>query len=140
MTSIPVVAPSRATLGLTILRIIVGIVFLAHGSQKLFVFGIHGVVGAFGQMGVPLPSIVGPLIAILEFVGGICLVLGLFTRIFAALLACDMLGAILLVHLRNGFFLPNGFEFPFTLLGACVALAIAGAGDYAIDARRTREV
>lgn len=140
MTSIPVVAPSRTALGLTILRIIVGIVFIAHGSQKLFVFGIHGVVGAFGQMGVPLPQIAGPLIAILEFAGGIGLVIGFLTRIFAALLACDMLGAILLVHLRNGFFLPNGFEFAFTLLGACIVLAVAGPGDYAVDTRRAREV
>lgn len=139
MTSIPVVARPRIALGLTILRIIVGIVFIAHGSQKLFVFGIHGVVGAFGQMGVPLPSISAPLIAILEFVGGIGLLFGFLTRIFAALLACDMLGAILLVHLRNGFFLPNGFEFALLLLGACIALAVAGPGDYAIDTRRNRE-
>ena len=140
MTGTPYVVPQRLALGLTILRVIVGIVFIAHGAQKLFVFGIHGVVGGFSQMGVPLPSITAPLIAILEFVGGIGLVLGLFTRVFAGLIALDMLGAIALVHLRNGFFLPTGFEFAFTLLGACVALAVAGAGEYAIDGRRRGSV
>src|SRR5436305_2823030 len=126
MTGIAAAPTNRMGLGLTILRIVVGIVFIAHGAQKLFVFGIHGVVGGFTQMGVPLPAISAPLIAILEFVGGIGLVLGLLTRIFAVLLALDMLGAIALVHLRNGFFLPTGFEFAFTLLGACVVLAVAG--------------
>ena len=136
MTSVSVVNSPRIGLGLTILRIVVGIVFIAHGAQKLFVFGIHGVVGAFTQMGVPLPSIAAPLVAIVEFVGGIALVLGLFTRIFAALLAIDMLGAIVLVHFRGGFFLPAGFEFALTLLAANVALVVGGPGDYAIDSRR----
>ena len=136
MTGIAVVPPPRMTLGLTILRIVVGIVFIAHGWQKLFVFGIGGVTGAFTQMHIPVPQITAPAIAILEFVGGIALVLGLFTRGFALLLACDMLGAILFVHLKGGFFLPAGFEFAFTNLGACIALAVGGAGEYAIDTRR----
>jgi putative oxidoreductase len=136
MTGISVIAPNRMALGLTILRVVLGIVFIAHGAQKLFVFGIHGVIGGFSQMGIPLAPIVAPGVAILEFVGGIALVLGLFTRVVAALLAIDMVGAIVLVHLRNGFFLPAGFEFAFTLLAACVALAIAGPGEYAIDTRR----
>jgi len=138
MTSVSVMPPPRIALGLTILRIVVGVVFIAHGSQKLFVFGIHGVVGGFTQMGVPLPSITAPLVAIIEFVGGIALVLGLFTRVFAILLAIDMLGAIVLVHFRGGFFLPNGFEFALTLLAANTALAVSGPGDYAIDTRRGR--
>jgi putative oxidoreductase len=136
MTGVSVVAPQRMALGLTILRIVVGIVFIAHGAQKLFVFGIHGVVGGFTQMGIPLPAIAAPVVAIVEFGAGIALVLGVFTRIAAVLLAIDMLGAIILVHLRNGFFLPTGFEYPFALLGAAIALVIAGPGEYAVDTRR----
>lgn len=136
MTGIAVVPSQRMGLGLTILRLVVGIVFTVHGAQKLFAIGIGPLTGAFGQMHIPLPMIAAPVVAIVEFAGGIALVLGLFTRVAALLLAIDMLGAILFVHGRNGFFLPMGFEFAFSLLGACVALAVAGAGEYSVDSRR----
>ena len=136
MTGIAVVPPQRLALGMTILRIVVGIVFIVHGAQKLFVFGIGGVTAGFAQMHIPLASVAAPVVAIVEFVGGIALVLGFFTRIAAILLAIDMAGAIVFVHGRNGFFLPMGFEFAFSLFGACVALAIGGAGEYSVDNRR----
>jgi putative oxidoreductase len=136
MTGIAVVPPQRLALGMTILRIVVGIVFIVHGAQKLFVFGIGGVTAGFAQMHIPLASVAAPVVAIVEFVGGIALVLGFFTRIAAILLAIDMAGAIVFVHGRNGFFLPMGFEFAFSLFGACVALAVGGAGEYSVDNRR----
>lgn len=123
----------RVDTGLLILRIVVGIVFIMHGGQKLFVFGLGGVTGAFTQMGIPAPSITGPLAAIVELLAGGALVIGLLTRLAAVGLAIDMLGAILFVHYKGGFFLPNGFEFALTLLAANVAIACAGAGYYSID-------
>ena len=123
----------RVDTGLLILRIVIGIVFLMHGGQKLFVYGLAGVSGAFGQMGIPMPGITGPLTAIVEFLAGGALVIGLLTRLAAFGLAIDMLGAILFVHMKGGFFMPTGYEFALTLLGANIALAVAGAGYYSID-------
>ena len=126
-------SPSQVNLALAILRLTVGTVFIGHGAQKLFTFGMAGISGGFAQMGVPLPGVMGPIISVLEFFGGIALVLGLLTRLVALGLSCDMLGAIIFVHGKAGFFLPNGYEFVFLLLGASLTLVVAGAGRYAVD-------
>ena len=126
--------PARVDMALLILRVVTGLVFLMHGWQKVFQYGFAGVSQGFGQMGVPMPGIMGPFIALLELIGGIALIAGALTPVFAALLACNMVGAILLVHLKAGFFLPEGYEFALTLLGAMLALALAGAGAYSVDA------
>jgi putative oxidoreductase len=114
--------------GLTILRVTVGIVFLVHGYQKLFTFGFHGVAGMFGHMGIPLPAFFAVVVTLVEFVGGLLLILGVATRIAAAFIAMDMLGVILFVHAKHGFFSPAGVEFPLTLLAAAVCLTLAGGG------------
>jgi putative oxidoreductase len=124
---------SHQQLGIAILRIIVGIVFAAHGAQKLFVYGLAGTSGAFAKMGIPMPGVMGPLVALVEFFGGLALIIGLLTRLAALGLAFDMVGAILLVHLAGGFFLPTGFEYALTQLGATIALALAGPGALAAD-------
>src|SRR5438045_5837418 len=120
----------QLNLGLAVFRIAVATIFIRHGAQKLFVFGFAGVSGAFGQMGVPLPGVMGPLIGLLEFFGGIALAIGLLTRPVALALVCDMLGAILLFQLKNGF---SRYELEFMLLGSSLAIALMGAGRFSVD-------
>ena len=85
------------------------------------------------QVGIAVIRIVTG-IALLEFFAGLALVVGLLTRLAALGLAFNMLGAILLVHLAAGFFLPTGFEFAFTLLAASLCLVLAGPGALSVDA------
>jgi len=125
--------PRQLNVGLTVLRAITGLIFMAHGGQKLFVYGFDGVAAGFGQMGVPLASVMGPLVGILESFGGIALIAGLLTRLISVGLAFTMVGAILLVHLPGGFFMPTGIEFTLSLLGSAILLALTGAGAYSLD-------
>jgi len=119
--------------GIAILRIMVGIVFTAHGAQKLFVLGIGAVTHMFHGLGIPWPHIAAIVVTLVEFVGGIALILGLLTRYAALLLAIDMAVAVGKVHLHNGFFLnKGGYEYALTLLAASVALALTGPGSPAL--------
>lgn len=130
----------RLDVALLLLRLVLGVVFIVHGGQKLFVFGHGGIVGMFGHMGIPMPAVSAWVVPVVEFFGGIAVLIGAFTWVAAALLAIDMLGAMAFVHLKNGFFNPNGFEFPLTVFTVALALAIAGAGGWSVDAavRRRR--
>ena len=119
--------------GITILRVVVGIVFVMHGSQKLFVVGFGGVAGFLGQVGVPAPMLSAVVVTLVEFLGGLALLAGFLTRWAAIPLAIDMVVAILTVHLPGGFFLPKGYEFALTLLGATLALACLGSGEASMD-------
>ncbi len=119
--------------GITVLRVVVGIVFLAHGGQKLFVWGFGGVAGFLGQVGIPAPMLAAVVVTLVELLGGLAILLGLFARWAAIPLAINMAVAILTVHLRAGFFLPNGYEFALTLLAANVALILLGSGEASLD-------
>src|SRR6266705_5576673 len=113
--------------GIAVLRIVVGVVFLMHGYQKLFKFGFHGVAGMFSHFGIPLPGFFAVVVTLVEFVGGILLITGLATRIPAALIAVDMLVALFVVHFRNGY-LKSGGELPLLLLAGAICLALSGGG------------
>lgn len=129
----------------TVLRVVVGFLFAAHGWQKYNEWTIAGTTAAFGDMGIPMAEIAAPFIATLELVGGIALILGLLTRPVAVLLTLDMLGALILVHLSAGVFVANnGYELVLLLGAAALALALVGPGrasaDYALFGRRESRV
>ena len=122
-------------IALLILRIILGIVFIAHGSQKLF--------GAFNGPGlanwVHMMGPVGYLVAIGEFFGGLGILVGFLTRFSAAAIIVIMLGAISMVSGRNGFFMNwsghqpgEGYEYHLLVISICIALILHGPGRLAI--------
>lgn len=129
-------SPERYNLALTILRIVIGITFFAHGWQKLFTNGIPGVTGFFGSLGIPAAGFFAVVVTLVELLGGLALILGIGTRIAASLLAITMLVAMFTVHLPNGFFASNGgYELVLLLFAGCVALGLTGAGSYSVDAQ-----
>lgn len=126
--------PRMQELGIAILRVVVGVVFAAHGAQKLFVIGFGGVAHMFQGVGIPMAHVAAIVVTLVEFGGGIALILGILTRYAAALLVVNMAVAVGKVHLHNGLFAnKGGFEFPLTLLAACLALFLAGPGSPALS-------
>jgi putative oxidoreductase len=115
--------------GMIPLRIVVGLVFLMHGGQKLFDFGLSGVSDMLLKLGFPTPTFWAIVLMVLEPLGGLAVLLGYFARPMALLLAIEMSVAIPVARWKGGFFTPYGYEFEMTLLGACLTIAILGAGD-----------
>ncbi|WP_077490368.1 DoxX family protein [Sinomonas mesophila] len=133
---LPVTTTLASDLARTILRVALGVVFLAHGWQKFFQFTIPGAQAAFGTMGIPAAEIAAPVAASLELVGGAALILGLVTRIAAAALAVQMLVALVLVHLPAGLFSDKGgVEFVLVLAAGAAALALVGPGRLSVDGK-----
>lgn len=120
---------SVVDLSLLILRVVAGVIFVPHGAQKLF--------GAFGGPGIEKTvEMMGPMaypVAVGEFFGGLGLIVGFLTRFSAASLIVIMIGAIAMVHGKNGFFLSNGgFEYNLALIGLLLPILLAGSGRYSI--------
>lgn len=111
---------------MVILRVVVGVIFLAHGIQKFQ--AIEGMIQFFGSIG--LPSFMVYAVATLEAVGGAFLILGLFTRMSALGLGLVMLGAIFKAKLGMGFI--NGYEFDLMLLASSVSLVLSGSHSFAL--------
>jgi putative oxidoreductase len=124
--------------GLLVLRLVLGVIFIAHGAQKLFgSFGgphISGFAKMLGQLGVKPAEPMAILAGLAEFVGGILVIVGFLTPLAALALIVVMIVAVLAVHLKNGFFNTNGgYEFNLALVGMTLTLLIAGAGAYSLD-------
>lgn len=129
---------SNAGFSTLALRIPVGIIFMAHGSQKLFAwFGGYGLAGTgqfFESIGLAPGVAMAFLAGSAEFFGGLFIILGLLTRPSALVLAFTMLIAIVSVHLPNGLFMSDGgYEFGLALLAASVSLMLSGGGKVAVD-------
>ncbi len=125
----------RAQWALTIARIMLGVVFIAHGSQKVLGLfggpGLQGFVSWIGGYGVPW--YLAYLAAFGEFVGGILLLLGAYAELGALMVMPVMLGAIVLVHRNSGFFIQSGgYEYVLTLFVFLVAIVIGGPGYLAL--------
>ncbi len=126
--------PQWAAWGPTVLRVVVGFIFVMYGWDKFFGFGLEFWADLFLSQGIPLATFAAPVVGIIELLGGMALILGLFTRIAATLLAIDMAVAILAVGIDGGFFVwDNGVSFPLALFAATVALALMGSGAAALD-------
>jgi len=122
--------------GILILRIAIGIVMFAHGSQKVLgVFGGKGLDATVSMMsaGLGLPPFFIYLSVFTEFFGGIALLFGVLTRFFGVAVLINMLVAVLAVHFKNGFFAPTGFEFPWTLAMIALGIIIMGPGEFSFD-------
>lgn len=125
---------------LTALRIVVGIIFVAHGVQKLA--DPQATAQAFASMGIPGPALSVWLAIVGEFVGGLGLLLGALTRIAALGPLVTMIAAIIWVHLGNGLFAQKGgFEYPLVLLLTALVFAVHGGGPFSLDAyvKRSRD-
>ncbi len=132
MSSSRIPAPST-DVALLLLRLAVGVTFLLHGVDKLG--DLSGTEGFFDSLGIPLPGLMAPLVALLEVGGGLALVVGLLVPLAGVALALNMLVAGLTAHTGSGFFvMDGGFELVLVLGAAALSLAVAGAGRFSADA------
>src|ERR1700684_1999284 len=128
---------------ITILRLVLGIVFLAHGAQKMLGwFGGYGFSGTMGffthQLGIPAPFAFLAICA--EFFGGLGLIVGALGLIAAFGIMCNMIVAVVMVHIHNGFFMNwfgnqkgEGYEYHLLAIAAALAIIIEGSGALSVD-------
>lgn len=124
---------------LLVLRVFLGVIFLAHGAQKLFgAFGGDGIAGTkgfFEQIGIRPAGPMAVVAALTEFGGGLLVLTGLLTPLGALAVAGTMIIAIVKVHGKSGFFIQKGgYEYNVAVIGMAATLILAGAGEYSLDA------
>jgi putative oxidoreductase len=118
-----------ARYGVTLLRVVLGLVYIMHAYLALVIFGPSGMIAYQVKNGIPFPEIATWYLILAHGLGGICLVLGIFPRWAALANLPVMLGAIVFVHLKNGFWAhQGGYEYALVLMLASLALAMTGGG------------
>ncbi|MGM0878669.1 MAG: DoxX family protein [Bacillota bacterium] len=126
-------------IGLLIIRLVIGTLFIGHGAQKLFGwfggYGLKGTGGWFESIGMK-PGVTMALFAgVAELIGGILFTLGFLTPLAGIMIAGTMVMAIVKVHAPNGLWATtNGYEYNLTLLAVAIGIALIGAGQYSLDA------
>ncbi len=136
----------RPEVGLLILRLSMGIIFFLHGWMKLAGGQELFVREMLAMVGWQMPNALLWLVALAELLGGLALILGLFSRWAAVALAVEMIVVLALFHFRQGFFIvaiPNvplafGFEFHVALVGGLICVALSGSGRWALEAKLSR--
>lgn len=126
-------------IGLILIRLVIGLLFIGHGTQKLFGwFGGYGLKGTgdwMDSLGLKPGMTMALLAGLTELIGGILLVLGLLTPLAGLMIAATMVMAIVKVHGPNGLWsTQNGYEYNLTLLAVAIGIALIGPGQYALDA------
>jgi putative oxidoreductase len=123
--------PKNLDVALLVLRLALAAVLLYHGLPKVMNFG--ATVAGFQGMHVPAPTLTAAFAVLSEVIGGILILMGIAVDIAGILVFIDMLGAIITVHLPNGFdFTKGGWEHPFTVLVMALVLALAGPGRHSV--------
>jgi putative oxidoreductase len=125
--------------GLLLIRLVVGLLFVGHGAQKLFGwlggYGPKGTGGWMESIGIKPGVLMAVAAGLMELLGGALFAVGLLTPLAALLITMTMLGAIVKVHGQNGIWATNnGYEYPLVLIAVVVGIALIGAGPYSIDA------
>ncbi|MEI7025966.1 DoxX family protein [Paenibacillus sp. y28] len=129
----------QMSLGLLIVRLVVGLLFVGHGAQKLFGwfggYGPKGTGGFFESIGIKPGVAMAVIAGLLELVGGLLFAAGLLTTVGAIAIIATMLVAIIKVHGKNGLWsTANGIEYHLVLIAIAVAVALTGAGEFSLDA------
>jgi putative oxidoreductase len=135
MTAVFPFTPDHA---LALIRVVIGLLLVGHGTQKLFGWwgghGLQSFAGWLRSLGLPAPGVLALFVALAETLGGLAFALGLLTPLAALAITAVMLGAIGIVHWSHGLWVTdNGFEYPLVLLAIAAAIGLAGPGAYALD-------
>jgi len=133
----------------TIIRLVLGLVFFAHGAQKMLGwfggYGFAGTLSAFSTSG--MPTLLALLVILTEFFGSVALICGAFARVASGAIALLMVGAVTMVHAHFGFYMNwfgqqkgEGFEYHLLALGLAVAVLVRGAGSLSVDGLLSKTV